>query len=110
MPQGKEEQARSFYLEVLGMDELPKPPELRERGGVWFRSSDVFVHLGVESDFRPATKAHPAFRCVDYEALLQRLRSHGVSVSPEERLISGRARCYITDTFGNRIELIEGDR
>jgi catechol 2,3-dioxygenase-like lactoylglutathione lyase family enzyme len=107
MPRGGEQPARSFYAGLLGMVELPKPPELRERGGVWFQSRNVFVHLGVADDFHPATKAHPAFRCADYDVLLERLRAHGIAVALADRLTDGRAHCYIADPFGNRIELID---
>jgi len=65
MPVGEEEIARRFYVGLLGMTEIPKPPELANRGGCWFASASVQVHLGVEAEFRPAKKAHPAFRCAD---------------------------------------------
>jgi len=107
MPRGKEDEARSFYVDVLGLTEQPKPPELIGRGGVWLRSGDVSVHLGVDDDFRAATKAHPAFRCAGYDALLQRVRSHGGRVDEDGSLFNGKQHCYIADPFGNRIELIE---
>jgi catechol 2,3-dioxygenase-like lactoylglutathione lyase family enzyme len=108
MPRGGEPQARAFYAGALAMAELPKPTELRERGGVWFQSGDVFVHLGVADDFHPATKAHPAFRCTAYDALIERLGARGIAIVRDDRLIEGRAHCYIADPFGNRIELIDG--
>ncbi len=110
MPRGGEERAREFYIEALGMSEIPKPPELRSRGGAWFQSGGVALHLGVDDEFRPATKAHPALRCGGYDALLQRLRSHDVEIEPDERLIEGCRHCYIADPFGNRIELVESKR
>jgi len=54
MPAGEEEKARAFYIELLGFTERPKPPELAKRGGAWFESGNVQLHLGVEADFRPA--------------------------------------------------------
>jgi len=63
MPSGGEERARRFFVDVLGMTEIAKPPELAKRGGCWFASGKVQVHLGVENDFRAAKKAHPALRC-----------------------------------------------
>ena len=89
------------------MQELPKPPLLAQRGGVWFASGDVQIHIGIEQDFRPARKAHPALRCSDYEGLLARLRSAGVEVS-EVNDIPGVRRAYVLDLFGNRIELVAG--
>jgi catechol 2,3-dioxygenase-like lactoylglutathione lyase family enzyme len=106
MPPGEEERARAFYVGVLGLEEIPKPPELVTRGGAWFRSGEVVIHLGVDQDFHPATKAHPAFRCVDYTGLLERLRGGGATIALDEQPFQGRTHSYITDPFGNRIELI----
>ena len=75
------------------------------RGGGWFQSGNVNLHLGVEEDFRPARKAHPALRCRDYAALLARLQAAGVAVRPASD-VPGVLRCHVEDPFGNRIELI----
>ena len=106
MPEGKEAEARRFYCDVLGMTELPKPPVLAKRGGCWFESGGVQIHLGVETDFRAAKKAHPALRCADYVSLILKLQQAGVELTPDDAL-PGTARCYIHDVFGNRIELIK---
>jgi catechol 2,3-dioxygenase-like lactoylglutathione lyase family enzyme len=106
-PPNSEDAARRFYGELLGMRELPKPPSLAQRGGVWFASGDVQIHIGIEQDFRPSRKAHPALRCSDYERLLARLRSAGVEVS-EVNDIPGVRRAHVLDLFGNRIELVAG--
>lgn len=105
MPAGEEDKARAFYGELLGMNEVSKPPELAKRGGCWFESGVVQIHLGVESDFRAAKKAHPALRCRDYDGLTARLRIRGVEVADDAN-IPGVRRCHIADPFGNRIELI----
>jgi catechol 2,3-dioxygenase-like lactoylglutathione lyase family enzyme len=106
MPAGGEETARRFYADVLGMIELPKPQELAKRGGCWFQSGTVQLHMGIESDFHPAKKAHPALRCRDYKGLVLRLRDAGIDVTKVDD-IPGVRRCHIHDSFGNRIELIE---
>ena len=105
MPVGEEEIARRFYVGLLGMTEIPKPPELAKRGGCWFASASVQVHLGVEAEFRPAKKAHPAFRCADYDAMITRLQAAGIEAT-EAADIPGVRRCHVHDPFGNRIELI----
>ena len=87
------------------MKELPKPAELAKRGGCWFESGGVQLHLGVESDFRPAKKAHPGFRCRDYATLVGRLRDAGVEVNEPDDIPRVR-RCHVHDPFGNRLELI----
>lgn len=106
MPVGEEAAVREFYGNLLGMEEIPKPAALAPRGGCWFESGRVQIHLGVEQDFRPAKKAHPALRCRDYDSLLVRLRAAGVEIRPDET-IAGTTRCHISDPFGNRIELIK---
>ena len=105
MPPGAGDAARAFYSGVLDMDEIPKPSELAKRGGCWFQSGSVQVHLGVEEDFRPAKKAHPALMCSNYEELLSKLRLAGVAAHKASD-IPGVLRCHVHDPFGNRIELI----
>ena len=105
MPPGEEDKARAFFVGVLGMQELAKPPVLAKRGGCWFQSGGAQLHLGVEKDFRAAKKAHPAFRCANFDALLTRLKAAGVAFTPDEN-VDGVRRGYIEDPFGNRVELI----
>lgn len=105
MPPGGENAARRFFCDLLGMTEVAKPAELAKRGGCWFLSGSVQIHLGVESDFRPAKKAHPALRCRDYPSLVAHLRQNGIEVVEAED-IPGVRRSHIFDPFGNRIELI----
>jgi catechol 2,3-dioxygenase-like lactoylglutathione lyase family enzyme len=106
MPAGGEDKARAFYRDLLGMTEIAKPPELAKRGGCWFASGSVQLHLGVEPDFHPARKAHPALRCTHYDALTATLHAAGVEVR-EDTNIPGTRRCHVFDPFGNRIELID---
>ena len=106
MPPGQEDVARRFYETLLGIPEVPKPPHLAVRGGCWFESGDLKVHLGVEVDFRPARKAHPAFTVSSLAALVAQLQEAGVEVYADEPL-AGYDRCYVSDPFGNRIELME---
>ena len=104
-PPRSEEEARRFYGELLGMQEIPKPILLANRGGVWFASGEVQIHVGIEQDFRPARKAHPALRCRDYDGLLARLRAAGIEVIEVDDIPDVR-RAHVHDPFGNRIELI----
>jgi catechol 2,3-dioxygenase-like lactoylglutathione lyase family enzyme len=106
MPPGAEEQAVGFYDGLLGITEVPKPPHLAVRGGCWFEQGALKVHLGVEQDFRPARKAHPALLVSDLGALVGRLRAAGVEIVDDEPL-EGYDRVYVSDPFGNRIELME---
>ena len=106
MPPGAEQAARAFYGELLGLPERAKPAELAQRGGCWFEAPGVKVHLGVEADFRPAQKAHPALLVDDLAAMIANLTAAGVAVAEDEPA-DGRARCFVSDPFGNRIELMQ---
>lgn len=105
-PKGCEEKAREFFGGLLGWEEIPKPEELRKRGGVWFQCGNHQVHIGVEENFQPAKKAHPAFHVKDLTALKERLIANGVSVKDDE-LLEGAVRFYAEDPFGNRMEFLE---
>jgi catechol 2,3-dioxygenase-like lactoylglutathione lyase family enzyme len=107
MPKGKEDRARSFYRDVLGMKEIPKPEPLAGRGGCWFASGEAQVHLGVEEDFRPAKKAHPALVVEGFDEILSRCKAAKLSTKLDAE-IDGRRRVHVFDPFGNRLELIEG--
>lgn len=106
MPAAGEPDAESFYCGVLGLDIREKPAVLAARGGRWFSSGDVQVHLGVEADFRPARKAHPALRVSGFDDLLAALEERGVAWTWDENL-PGARRIYVDDPFGNRLELID---
>ena len=106
MPAGGEAEARAFYQGLLGIPEVPKPPNLAKRGGAWFERGSLKIHLGVEADFRPARKAHPALLVANLESLIADLRSAGVPIVDDEPL-AGYLRVYVSDPFGNRIELME---
>ena len=106
MPEGGEAAARAFYGGLLGLDEVPKPPLLARRGGVWFERGGLRLHLGVERPFAPARKAHPAFLVAGLAELRRRLERAGCVLSEDEPL-PGFGRCYLADPFGNRVELLE---
>ena len=108
MPAGAEPKARAFYGELLELHELPKPAEIASRGGVWFQCGSLQLHLGIESDFRPAKKAHPALAIEGYAELLAALVETGYEVI-EDTSIPAVTRCFTFDPFGNRIELISAD-
>jgi catechol 2,3-dioxygenase-like lactoylglutathione lyase family enzyme len=106
MPAGKESDARTFYGKVLGIPETMKPADLAGRGGCWFEDGELKIHLGVEKNFVPARKAHPAFIVEDLAGLTSALVEAGYSVSHDVPL-EGYDRIFVDDPFGNRIELME---
>jgi catechol 2,3-dioxygenase-like lactoylglutathione lyase family enzyme len=99
-PPGCEAEARRFFGGVLGLREVPKPPSLAARGGVWFEN----LHIGVEEDFKPARKAHPAFAVDDLDALAAKLGD----VTWDDEL-PGVRRFYARDPWGNRLEFLQSD-
>ena len=106
MPPGREDEARAFYAGLLGIPEVAKPPNLACRGGCWFEQGALKVHLGVEAEFRPARKAHPAFLVNDLAATAAALAVAGHPIHADEPL-AGYERAYVDDPFGNRIELMQ---
>lgn len=108
MPTGCEAEAVAFYQGILGIAQVPKPDHLATRGGCWFEDGDLKVHLGVDPDFRPATKAHPAFVVDDVRSIASAVAAAGFAVKDDEPL-EGYDRVYVTDPFGNRIELMQPD-
>jgi catechol 2,3-dioxygenase-like lactoylglutathione lyase family enzyme len=109
MPAGREDEARAFYEDALGIPEKAKPPQLAARGGCWFESGALKIHLGVDKAFVPARKAHPAFVVEDLQALVARLGQAGYRIT-EDRPLEGCERRFVDDPFGNRIEFIEPAR
>jgi catechol 2,3-dioxygenase-like lactoylglutathione lyase family enzyme len=106
MPAGGEDRARSFYRDLLGVPETPKPADLVARGGCWFESERVKIHLGVDKAFHPATKAHPGLLVTGLKGIVAGCRQLGLEVI-EVPSFGGCERVFVNDPFGNRIELME---
>jgi len=106
MPPGAEDTAREFFSGILGMVEEEKPDALAGRGGCWFRSNSLVLHIGVDNDFRPQKKAHPAICVADIDQLASKLQEHRIPVVRDDSL-PDRMRFYSEDPFGNRIEFIQ---
>ncbi|MGJ8582692.1 MAG: VOC family protein [Marinosulfonomonas sp.] len=108
IPEGSEDKCRLFWQGLLGFSEIEKPKALQARGGIWFRCDTVEIHLGVEKEFRPAAKAHPAFSVSNIDETAQNLASHGWSVDWDEAIL-GRRRFFTKDAVGNRVEFLQGN-
>lgn len=106
IPPGSEAAARAFYVGVLAMAEVQKPPVLAARGGLWVRADGLEIHLGVEQDFRPARKAHPGIVVRDLDGLQERFAAHDVEVDRDDAF-PGYHRFYVHDSLGNRLEFME---
>lgn len=105
IPEGGEDAARSFFGDLLGMREVPKPANLSP-GGCWFESGAVSLHIGVDPDFRPARKAHPALLVDDLTSLREVLDGAGHDTH-EDKPVEGYRRFFTHDPFGNRVEIMQ---
>jgi len=102
-PPACEAEARAFYGQLLGLEELAKPEALAARGGCWFRAGAQELHVGVEEPFAPARKAHPSFVVTDLDEVAGRLAAAGIDVAYDDQ-IPGTRRFETADPFGNRLE------
>lgn len=106
---GGEERARAFFGGLLGLREIPKPPALAVRGGLWFECGAHQIHLGVEADYKPSKKAHPALRLRDkatLDRIQQTIEAAGIATKRDDESVPGVARFFVDDPFGNRIEVV----
>ena len=106
IPAGGEQIARKFYKQLLGLREVPISPSVSKLAIAWFEQGNLRVHVGIDPDFHPSRKGHPAFSVRIWDALIRHLESAGISIT-QAATIDGARRCHISDPFGNRIELIE---
>jgi catechol 2,3-dioxygenase-like lactoylglutathione lyase family enzyme len=106
-PAGEEGRARRFYVEQLGLREIPRPVSLAGQPGLWFEvPGGTHVHLAVEGDLALHPRRHIALRVDDVARMRRALEAQGVR-SEDATEITGWTRCYVFDPFGNKIELDE---
>ena len=105
IPPGGEDRMRAFFVGLIGMVEVPKPDTLSPQG-CWFEAGEVSLHIGVDADFSPATKAHPAVLVSDLEDLRARLEAAEVECR-EDKPVEGYRRFFADDPFGNRLEFMQ---
>ena len=106
IPAGAQPEGRAFYAGVLGLEEIARPAPLQASGAVWFRVGSAQLHLGIQPDFHPARKAHPAILVTNVDEVAARCARAGHPVEWDERY-PGVRRFYVTDPFGNRVEIMQ---
>jgi catechol 2,3-dioxygenase-like lactoylglutathione lyase family enzyme len=106
IPVGGEDRARQFYCGILGLSEVEKPAAMAERNSIWFAAGSANVHLGVEPDFHPAKRAHPALVVEGLDEILASCERAGLATRPDTSF-HGFRRVHVFDPFGNRLELME---
>ncbi len=113
-PPGSEPAVRAWFT-ALGFVEIPKPTLLAVRGGCWFRLGEgpdgAELHVGIEVDFTPARKAHPALHA-DVDRMAELVRKAGGELrwaDPAEWAgshLAGLRRFHTYDPLGNRLEFV----
>jgi catechol 2,3-dioxygenase-like lactoylglutathione lyase family enzyme len=106
IPIGGEAQAREFYSGILGFTEIEKPAAMAERKSIWFIAGPANLHLGIEPDFHPAKRAHPAFVVDTLDEIVAACDRAGLSTRPDTSC-NGFRRIHVSDPFGNRLELMQ---
>jgi len=106
IPAGGEETARQFYKQVLGLREVPVSPLVSKLAIAWFEQGNLRVHVGIDPDFHPSRKGHPAFSVRSWDDLMRHLEALSIPVT-QAATVDGSRRCHLADPFGNRIELVE---
>jgi len=109
-PDGRQDDVRRFYRELLGLREIAVPRTLVEGRLVWFSGGQ-----GLELHFFPGVTDGASLRhfCLDVEDLEDtRRRLTEAGREPfDDTPIPNRPRFFCRDPFGNLIEFtsIEGD-
>jgi len=104
VPRAQEAECLAFYRSVLGLKEIPKPEELRSRGGAWFEVGSLQFHIGVDAEPSPTSKRHVCFLVPDLARAKQAVQAHGTPIE-EEGTAEGLHRFFVRDPAGNRIEI-----
>jgi catechol 2,3-dioxygenase-like lactoylglutathione lyase family enzyme len=108
---GREDEARRFYGEVLGLKEKPRPMGLKQSQLIWYDVGDAEdeIHL-IRSDpsrFRgPRPGDHLCIEVDDIAGFRERVRARDIAIR-ETFTIDNRPRFFVQDPFGNAIELVQ---
>lgn len=108
---GREDEARRFYGEALGLKEKRRPMGLKERELIWYDigEDEHEIHLirtNVAHFGPPREGDHLCIEVDDIEGMRSQLAQHGVDVR-ETSTIDHRPRFFVEDPFGNSIELVQ---
>lgn len=102
IPEGKKEEARKFYRDVIGLAEIPGD---HPKGALWFTLADIQLHVREETGSYYSDR-HSAFEVNDLEEAKAYLESKNIKISYSSD-IDGRQRFFFRDPFDNRFELLE---
>ena len=108
VPAALEEAAKSFYREVLGLPQIPKPLGTRQDMGAWYQLGGMQLHLSIEDNVQnEASDAHVCYQVADIDSANLQFRNAGVDVIPDPRPVAGQSRFFVRDPGGNLLEITE---
>lgn len=109
VPRALESEAKHFYGVVMELQELPKPPELRARGGAWYQLGPVQLHLSIEDGLGEncVSKRHVCYTVANLAQAEQKFRDAGVEIIPDDQPVPGLTRFYVRDPGLNRLEIAQ---
>jgi glyoxylase I family protein len=101
------ERSMVFYRDTLGLAVLPRPDF--PFGGAWLDAGDGRqVHLIETQSVPPDLGQHVAFRVVDIDAAIDRIRDAGYEIADARSVADTSIRqTFALDPDGNRVELTE---
>ena len=106
-----ENDAKHFYGTLFGLEEIPKPQELRANGGAWYQLGSAQLHLSRDAAAdNHGSKRHVCFHVSNLDQIREHLASAGVEIIPDDEPIPGSPRFYVRDPGGNLIEVAEAKR
>ena len=108
VPAALEDAAKSFYREVLGLPQIPKPLGTRQDMGAWYQLGGMQLHLSVEDDVQnEVSDAHVCYQVADIASANLQFRNAGVDVIPDPRPVAGQSRFFVRDPGGNLLEITQ---
>ena len=103
-----ENDAKQFYGTLFGLEEIPKPQELKANGGAWYQLGTAQLHLSRDAAADNAgSKRHICFHVTNLDQTRKQLASAGVEIIPDDEPVPGMPRFYVRDPGGNLIEVAE---
>jgi len=109
VPREVEQEAKHFYGDVLGLEEIPKPEAWRKNGGAWYRHGPNQLHLSLlrQPEDNRGSQRHVCYMVADLDHAEKIMREAGVEIVPDDRPFDQWTRFYVRDPGGNYIEIAQ---
>jgi len=97
-----------FYINILGLEELPTPDNIKEKGIRWLELGEKSsLHLVEVRNVKPSEMAHFALKVDDVNGWRKYLEEKDVKVHKPIHEIYNVERFFLKDPSGNRFEIRE---